>query len=229
MQLDSPAMKLVRAHLEAAILAVEAEAAERRYNTLCIRALGNAAMVLGQQRVADRAAQLLWEAPDEAFWSGAITNIDLPKTIPERLRQIDAPDELEAQHPPYCKEYIMERVRSYAQDEEHIALCIEGRLQEARRIAGSGTKLEEVSMTLAVLGEFDAALDVARDPALESVRQKDAQFVLALELFRSGRLDESQAILAELDPNDLGPWDRILLALGLGDREPWGGYPYPDW
>jgi hypothetical protein len=89
--------------------------------------------------------------------------------------------------------------------------------------------LEEVGATLAVLGHLDDALNVARDPLLERHRQRGVLIVLVIEFFRRDRIQQCNAILTELEASGLGAWDRIFLALGFGGREPWGGYPYPDW
>ena len=158
-----------------------------------------------------------------------ITNIELSKTVPEILRTVDAPETLEEQYPPYREEDIVGRIRSCARTEEHFALCVEGRFQAARSKAGSSKRLEEVGATFAVLGEFSAALTVARDPALDDFRQRGVLLVLLIELFRRGRIEESGAILAELESSGLDAWERIQLALGFAGREPWTGYPYPDW
>jgi hypothetical protein len=229
MPLDSRAIPLAQSHLEAGIGELERDAEGGRYNTLCIRALAGAAVVLRQQDVVDRAIRLLRAAPDGAFWAGIITNIELPKTIPEGLRTVNTPEKLEEQHPPYREEDIVGRIRSYARTEEHFALCLEGRIQEARSRAKSGVRLEEVGDTLAVLGEFDAALSVARDPGLDDFRQRGVFMVLVIELYRRGHVEKAGAILAELESAGLGAWERIHLALGLAGREPWGGYPHPDW
>jgi hypothetical protein len=215
--------------LEAGIAELEKNASEGRYNTLCIRALGSAAKVLGQHDVADRAVHLLRAAPDGAFWAGMITNIELPETVPERMRSFEPPAELESRHPAYRADQLVERIRSDASTEKHFALCIEGRFQEARALAGSGRQLEEVGDTLAALGQFEAARSVASDPALETFRQRGVRFVLVIELFRRGRVDEAGVLLAEMESAGLGAWERVHLALGFGGREPWGGYPYPDW
>jgi hypothetical protein len=42
-------------------------------------------------------------------------------------------------------------------------------------------------------------------------------------------LDDCKTLLAELEKSGIGAWDRVFLALGFAGREPWGGYPYPDW
>jgi hypothetical protein len=229
MPADTASTRLAQNHLEAGLAELERDAGAGRYNTMCIRALGSAASVLGQHEIAARAVRLLRAAPDEAFWAGMITNIELPATVPERMRTIGPASELEDHHPPYREEELVGRIRSCAETEEHFALCLEGRFQEARALAGSGIRLEEVGDTLAVLGEFDVARSIASDPALEPFRQQGVRFVLLIELYRRGRLEEAGTLLAEVESSGLGTWGRVHLALGVGGREPWGGYPYPDW
>jgi hypothetical protein len=225
---DAASAGLVRSHLEAGIAQLEREAGDRRYNTLCIRALGSAAKVLGCQEIADRAVRLLRDAPDRAFWAGMITNIELPATVPERMRTLDSVAQLEDRHPLYREDELLRRIQSCAETEKHIALCLEGRFQEARALVGSGVRLEEIGDTLAILGEFDAARSIASDPALEPLRQQGVRLVLVIELFRRGRVEEAGALLAELESAGLGAWEPIHLALGVAGREPWGEYPYPD-
>jgi hypothetical protein len=157
------------------------------------------------------------------------TNIELPATVPERMRTIEPIAVLEDRHPP-CREHeLIGRIRSCAVTEQHLALCLEGRFPEARAFAGAGLRLEEVGETLAVMGEFDMAQSVASDSALEPFRQRGVRFVLVIELFRRGRVEEAFAQLAELEASGLGVWERIHLTLGFAGREPWGGYPFPDW
>src|SRR5262245_57001426 len=105
---------LVRRHLDAGIRELEKEADYARFNTFCIRALANASSVLGLHDIAERALGLLRSAPDGAFWAGMMTNLELPKTVPDGLRNISTPGELEEQHPPYHEEAIVGRIRSYA-------------------------------------------------------------------------------------------------------------------
>jgi hypothetical protein len=89
--------------------------------------------------------------------------------------------------------------------------------------------LEEGGDTLADIGEFAAALSAARDPASEDYRRTGVLLVLVIELFWDGRFAVSQALLTELESSNLGPWERIVLALFFANQEPWCGYPYPDW
>lgn len=209
---------------------LEREARNGRYNTLCLRAAGGVATVLGEYEVVERAIQLLSEAPDGAFWAGMITNIQLPETLPERMRTIGPIKELEEQYPQYSEDKLVGRVQSYATCQKYLALCLEGLLQEARVLASSGLQFEEMGAALALLGEFDAASSIASDPNLESFRQRGIKFVLVIELFRRGRIEEATRFLSELESDEgINAWDRIHLALGFAGREPWGGYPFPDW
>lgn len=228
MPLNPESTRVVKHHLEAGIDQLEKDSIEGRFNTLCIRALGSAATSLGQQEIADRAILLLRGAPDGAFWAGMITNFELPETVPEEMRTLDFSGKLKERHPPFRDGEILERIR-YAETEEHFALCLQGRFQEARSMAASGFRLEEVGDTLAVLGEFDTALSIACDPALDAFRQRGIRFVVVIELFRRGRVEEANTLLADLESAGLGVWDRVHLSLGFAGREPWGGYPFPDW
>lgn len=224
MQPDAHALRLARGLLETSAIELEKQADAGRYNTMSIRALAQAATVLRMMDVADRAIRLLQMAPDEAFWGGMITNLELPKTVPDRLRTVDPPDKLEKYYPLFNQTDMLKRIQSYAETEEHLALCLTGHIQEARSMAQSGRLLQEVGDTLAILGEFDAALSVARDPALDRFRQNGVLYIVMIELFRRGRFKEAEAILS-----DLGAGEGIQLALGIAGREPWAGYPYPDW
>jgi hypothetical protein len=70
---------------------------------------------------------------------------------------------------------------------------------------------------------------VARDSTLDAFRQKGVLLVHGIELFRRGHVEKAGAVLAELESRGLGVWRRIQLTLAFAGREPWGGYPYPDY
>lgn len=221
--------QLATHQLRAALDWLEQDAANGGIQTFMIRALADAATLLREETVADRAAQLLRQIPDDAFWAGGLTNIEMPAKVPEQCRQLESLAELESRFPIYSRETIVRRIRSHRASDDHVRLCLEGRVQEGRERAGAGLELQEVGGTLAVLGEFEAALSVARDPSLEEFRRKGVLFVVVLELFRRGRLEEVQALDAELDLENLNPFWRIHWALAIAGREPWPDYPYPDW
>jgi hypothetical protein len=221
--------RLIRMQLEAGIDQLERDANSGRYNTLCIRQLGRVAMALGHHEVCERAILLLQVAPAEAFLAGTITNIQLPATPPEGMQTLGAYEEWKDDFPPYQEAKTVEHIKSLAVFEEHIALCLKGRFTEARAKAGSGRHLEEVGVTLAILGKFDNATSIACDSVLGAFRQQGVWLVLVIELFRRRRTEESTTLLKELQSAALDTGDRIHLALGFAGREPWGGYPYPDW
>jgi hypothetical protein len=206
MALDSRVIQLGGYHLEVGIEELERAAEQGRYNTMCIRALASAAMVLGQQDVLRRSLQLLKTAPDEAFWAGMITNIALPKTVPERMRTVDTLERLEKEHPIYSEDKTLSRIRSIAETESHLAICLEGDYQEARSAAKTGLQHEEAGQTYAILGKFDDALSVARDPTLEKFRQRGVLFVVVIEMFRCGRIQDAVAILTELESTSAVPF-----------------------
>jgi hypothetical protein len=195
---------------------------------MCIRAAGGAAMLLDHLDLADRAQRLLRAVPDEAFSSGAITNIRFPAAAPDRVRSIEAIETLESSHPRVSHADLMAGVRRCGETEEHVAMCLSGRTGEARAGANSSLAVEEIGATLAVLGEFGAAADVVRSPALDVGHRKGLMIVLAIELVRRDRIDAAKEIVSELAAGESDPWSDVHLALGLGGRTPWSGYPYPD-
>src|SRR5262245_4251445 len=86
-------------HLESAIRQLEMAAELGSYNTFCIPAFGDAALLLDQPDLAERAIRLLSAAPDSAFLTGMITNIDLPSEVPRALRTLTSKNVLEQEHP----------------------------------------------------------------------------------------------------------------------------------
>jgi hypothetical protein len=218
-----------REYLDRGIREAEQAANRGQINVLCVRALAGAAVLLGEDDLADRATALLRSAPDDKFFAGAIANFELPKVAPPSLRQPPPITQLEEDHPVYSRHESRERVTKLAGSVRHIALCLEGRFDVAQREARSDLALEEVGLTMAVLGEFEAARRVMSDPALPDFRRAVVRLVLVIELFRNGRADEASALLAGMEATGLSGWGLLQLALGLAGRVPWVGYPYPDW
>lgn len=218
-----------RRYLEASVEELEGKAKDNQYNIFEVRLLANAATVLQQTDIAHRALALLRKVPDGVFWAGMITNFELPKNVPESLRTADSPQQLERQFPCYVEHDIADRTRMSAKTEDHLRLCLEGNVARAFAIAKTELQLEEVCETLAILGDFDAALNVARAPTFPDSRRRGVLVVIAIELFRRGRIEEFEKILAILEKPRLGVSEYAYLALGLSGRVPWGGYPYPDY
>ena len=216
-----------RLQLRACIEEIEEEDSPYRRNTIYLRALAGAAKLLDEHEIAAQALRVLRGVPDTDPWQGFLTNLDPPHVVPESLKTAPSMTELEEAHPLYQEDAIIGRIRAYAESAPHIALCLGGRIDEARSAAADDLAQAEVGATLAVFGEFDAALRVANDPTLPASRKTGISLVVAIESFRRER--PSEDILSELEPLEPDPWHRIALALGFAGREPWSGYPYPDW
>lgn len=216
-----------RLQLRICIEEIEREDSPYRRNTFFLRALADAAKLLNEHEIATRALRLLRGIPDADFWRGGLMNFDPPSVIPESLRTARPIMELEKAHPPYREDAIIGQIRAYAVSAPHIALCLSGRIEEARLAAGDDLANAEVGATLAVLGDCAAALRVANDPSLPAERKVGILLVVAIESFRRGR--PSEDVFKELEQSEPDPWHRISLALGFAGREPWSGYPYPDW
>lgn len=205
MSLGAAEKRNARFHLEDGIDQLERDAAAGRYNTLSISAIGNAATLLGVADVAARATRLLRAAPDHVFFAGAMTNIELPQVVPDSMRELGRPEELARRHPISSDHDIRERIRSCAADEKHFALCLAGRVLEARLEAGSGRQLEEVGDALAILGDFDGALSVALDPALEEFRQQGVRYVMGLSTSGAAVQPKRTKYLRDVARQGLGP------------------------
>ena len=97
------------------------------------------------------------------------------------MRNLDSHKQGQDPFPPYQEEKTVGRLKASAASGKHLALCLEGRFEEARAKAGSGRLLEEVGETLAILAEFEAAQSIACDSTLEAFRQESIRFVLVIE------------------------------------------------
>jgi hypothetical protein len=144
-------------------------------------------------------------------------------------RERTAPTGFEAAKrcPPCGKEQIREMVREWSASSGRLGLCVRGQDNEALAMARSDVEVEEIGEAQAVAGRIDAACKTA--DRLPPFRRKLILLVACIEASRQGNARQSDALLAELRNIGLGAWDLLALALGLGDRMPWGGYPFPDW
>ena len=216
--------------LRDAVTQLELQAREGRYATTCIRAVADGARLLGDEGLASRTLRLLQEAPDGGFSHGALASFELPQLAPRWMRTCRTHQEIATEHPVYDGQRSFELIKACATSEPHIGLCLEGQHEEARSVAGSDRALEEMGAALAVLGQFDATLSIARLPTLPGFRQRGILQVLIIEEFRADQCDQAILLLEELEAGGhLDAWNRLHLALGLAGRVPWAGYPFSDW
>lgn len=221
--------ELISRLLSAAIEQLEDIATSNHFNHFEIRLVGEAARILRNDVIADRAEDLLRRTPDQKFWAGAVSNFELPAIVPNSMRELRSLAQLERDFPLISSESLLLGIRRLSESESHLKLCLEGRYDDATSIASAGLQLEEVAEAFAVMGEFERAHSVTLLPSFESARAGNVRIVSIIELFRRSRVDEGLTLLEKLESSRLGPSGRACLALGLAGREPWGGYPFPDW
>ena len=226
------AERRAREHLVAAAEWLERSSAAGRHETLLARVLAESATLLEHADVTGRAQAVLRRAPDSAFLAGAITNIAGAGAGPgavERLRATRSVDEIARDHVTVTVTELKARLRRWAETEPHVAMCLSGRQRDAVATADSSRMVAEIAATLAVLGDIDAARALLRHPALDASHREGLLVVLMIESARRGRTDGVGGNESSADLGELGAWSRVHLALGLAGRDPWAGYPFPDW
>ena len=111
------------------------------------------------------------------------------------MRSILARDELEQRYPIYQESKVLDFVKAMAHSAKHIALCLEHRYEEAFLQANSETAIEEIAETQGVLGNFDDAIETARNRVTPVDRQIGAFIVIVVELLQHGRFKLKTASL----------------------------------
>jgi hypothetical protein len=215
--------------VEHAFVQLENDAKQGRYAPPRTKFAGSVARLLGREDIARRCAKLLGDTPDTVFWNGILTNIALPEAVPPQMRSIPSLAELEEAFPTYSESRVVAYIRQCAETERHLALALERRYEEAFDQARTDLQVEEIALAQAVLGDMEAAVDSAVSQVSSGDRRFGVFLVLTVELFRRGRVAEAHRQLAALDSGHLNVWSAGQLALGIADRQPWQGYPYPDW
>jgi hypothetical protein len=215
--------------LRLAVQQLEVDFDEGRLNTFSLRSLGDAAVMLDQTDVAERVRYLLDRTPDELFFAGMLTNFALPSTAPKSMRELSSKELAEKKRPSFNRDAFVARLWAMAATENHIKYVLEGKIDQAVAAAKCDRELEEVPLTMVVLGDFENALSVAEKAPLEPFRRESVRFVMLMELALRGRHEESAKLLADFESTGFYAGARIQLALAIGGREPWAGYPYPDW
>jgi hypothetical protein len=205
---------IVEKQLETAVVQLERAAETQHFNTLCISHTGGVCRLLGREDLARRAELLLQQAARQRLFVLPLASLE----------------ELEKRHAIYSPDVTLQYIRQNAVSEHTVEVCLNGLLvaDEARDL--SGYELEMAANTFAVLGKLEAAAFLARqetDPA----RTLGMLSVLAIESWRCHQIENAEALVDEIDVKLSGPdpWMRSILALGLSGREPWAGYPYPDY
>jgi hypothetical protein len=229
MAVSSESRLIVDQLLSDCISQFEEGSLQGHFNILEIRFVGGVARLLGYEPYAERCQQLLSIAPDRAFFAGMIANFKLPDKATPTMRSIYRMEQLEASYPVFSESYIRDYVTTFCNSDSHLALAISGQYQEAFAACKAEVEVEEVALTQAVLGDIEAALASARSIVKPESRAQGVVFVCTIELFRRDRLGDARAHLESFYPPGLHGSSAGQMALGVCNRVPWGGYPYPDW
>ena len=133
-----------------------------------------------------------------------------------------------------CREMNRAQLIEYLREmaPERVLPCLEGPHAVARALAQARTALdiEEIGCTLAALGNYDLAREVAGHKQLEDFRTRSILWVIEAERLRDGvPLEAIDLSVLGLTEQGIGPWYASYIALCVLQRLPYNGYPYPDW
>jgi hypothetical protein len=219
-----------RALLEGALSFVEDHVQRGQYHTLLARKLVEACTVLDFADLATSARALLQKAPDSAFFAGAIMNFVPDSGAVARMRRGSTIEEIQRSYPWFKKSDIERMARS----QEATRFAWERNYRDALDVAPSQDRashetpaIVEVALTAAVLGDFAIAEDILQDEHIGPGPVHLGRIVLAIEYTRAGLYAKANATAARIQL--IGPWEAINFALGFSGRQPWPGYPYPDY
>jgi hypothetical protein len=169
--------------------------------------------------------KLLRQSKWNDFFGGIITNARLPWFVPRRLRQLKPLNELEHEHPIFPEDYAAGLLSKYY---PKLRPCIENGFRTALDAAKTELAIEEIALSQAILGLYQDALFTSQR-LTETDRANNVRFVIAIEQFRRGQVDEAAGTQTTLLNDTLTGWGGAQFALGICNRVPWCPYPYPDY
>lgn len=203
----------------------EGELRRQRWHTMLATKVGGLAVLACDARSRAVAERILRDAPDAAFWAGAITNVPVAGLRRRIRRELPSATELDQLFPIYGAT-VLDHVKRFS--EAHVLLVLEGRSREAWESATTDLAKEEHLEACAVVGDNERVLELRE--ALPPIRQDGPLMVACIESFRRNDEITSRKMLDRLHerrPHDCGMW--IHLASGFLGRVPWGGYPFPEY
>lgn len=212
--------------LERVQLSLASEAREHdRWHIPLLRSVGALAVVVPVPIVSADVTRLLADAPDRAFHEGIITNIEDRSRFIQR--DLPSADEAASVFPEYPRSELPRSVQD-ARD-PHIAAVLAGDIAGAVTHATTPLFLEEVASTCAVAGDLEACVHVVQSADFPVGRKMGPLMVLCIESFRRDDSARAEQLLEEVAAHGDSSWTLVQLSAGLFGREPWGGYPYPDY
>lgn len=203
----------------------EGELPRQRWHTMLATKVGGLAVLACDARSREVAERILRDAPDAAFWAGAITNVPVAELRRRIRRELPSATELDQRFPFYGAA-VLDHLKRFSG--AHVLLVLEGRSQEAWESATTDLAKEEHLETCALVGDNKRVLELHE--VLPPIRQDGPLMVACIESFRRDDEVTSRKMLDRLldrRPNDCWMW--IHLASGFLGRVPWAGYPFPDY
>jgi len=206
---------------------LESEARDHeRWHTLQFRPVAALALLANSSAVTDQIASLIRDAPAHAFTDGIISNFDVSALSAKRDAIVY--EEADERFPEYAATDLPHVVVQFAAL-PHIASVLAGRVEDAIGAANSDLLIEEVASMCAVVGRIDTCLEILDRPDFPRERADRPRMVACIESFRRGDATRAQHLLDQVAGPGAEGWDLIFLTAGLIGREPWDGYPFPDY
>lgn len=218
---------LARRLLHQAADRIDADGRSGTANTYQAKLLLEVALL---QRDADceRRARCHLQRPFNPF-AWCLSSLDLSQRKPVMPKQATLED-AERASPVKSTDDILAGIRRSCHNEPHLMLTIDGKVDEAFALQGSSSDLRqsEIAATVALLGNLPRACELTEAIGNSSYRE-GPWIAIAIEAFRRGDSPMLDRALDALGSDESrSPWTSLHLALGLMGREPWVGYPYPD-
>ena len=194
------------------------------FNHLAARYAGNASRLLGFSDAEAHFQRLLASLTVEAYWAGAITNLDTNE-LPSGAKELSPLSEIECNHPVFPDDYAEALLGRMG---EHLSPCASRDYGRAFSLAATELAKEEVILAQVLMGDYRQAVD-SFSLLSESDRQHNVQFVMTIELYRRNMTNEAQDIHRRLPKDILCEWGAAQMAVGVADHVPWQVYPFPDY
>lgn len=204
--------------LEEVVSAFEVAASNNHFNWYCMQHAVTLSRIMSREDLIPRISAL-WDEATKRFGKSEQPKWGLGEKEPleKALRFLKE----------YPKDTLPYQVRQ-VKNEPHLALCLDGKYEEALKYAVNDLALEDISATQAVLGDFNDAYETLKKIKTRH-SARDMLVVFIVEKFRRNEMEDVLALLDELRVKQIDLWEYVHLAFGFAGYEPWGGYPYADY
>lgn len=190
------------------------------FNIYEVQGAGNAALLFEFDELMLRFTNLLQGITPEIYRSNNL-GISGNDDVPQYARELRPLQDIQTDYPLFTEDYAATVIQKSG---AHLLPCLDRDYKAAYALAETELSKEDVALTQAILGDFQLAIESSKLLS-DQFRRESVHFVVAIELYRHNRRTEAE----EIHNRFLGKWHLTQLALGVANRVPWIGYPYPDW